>query len=158
MSGDPARPAPLRGFLLAAVLLGGCFRSHRSPPDGSGCFQGAYPSSPSELRRATALAPALVTTQLAGLHVLVRDAGQADRPIGAAWVWLGDDDESRRRAVGTDGGLTLSSLTPGDTRIRLRVFGFEPGAESVRVRAGYIDTLVFRRGYVGNECHVVPNR
>ena len=144
--------------LVVLLLLTGCVRSHALPPDTSGCFQGAYPSAPSELRRAMLPAPTLVTTQLAGLHVMVRDARRADVPLPNAFVWLVDDSLPNRRRLGLDARLTLTSLQPVATQVHVRGGYFEHGVDTVPLRAGYIDTLVFRRGYVGNECYIVPKR
>jgi hypothetical protein len=150
--------APSPASLVIVLLFAGCFRTHAPRPDTSGCFQGAYPSAPSELRRAMLPAPALVTTQLAGLHIMVRDARRADVPLPNAYVWLVDDAFSSRQRLGLDARLTVTTLQPVETQIRVRGGYFEHLVEMVPVRAGYIDTLVFRPGYLGNECYIVPQR
>ena len=145
--------------LSATLVLGGCFASRAPAPsrDNSGCFQGAYSSAASAVHLALRADPVLVATQRAGLHVAAFDAGPSKRALNTVLVWIGADEESRPRRTRPDGWLTVVQLLPGITEVRTRVFGFEPSKDSVRLRAGYIDTLVLRRGYVGNECLIVPD-
>jgi hypothetical protein len=141
-----------------ATVLSGCRAPHSRglAPDSSGCFEGAYPSLATERRRAVLPEPRLVRTQLAGLHILALDARAPHRPLVNVMVFVGSTSDAVAGRTDWNGRVTIYTPGNGILIVNTRVFAYEHSADSILFRAGYVDTLVLKRGYVGNECLIVP--
>lgn len=150
------RPA---AWFVGVLGLCACAHVRPSPHTGTelGCGAGGYASQPLMLRRATLPEPTLVGVHASGLRVAAYDADNG-APISNLRLQLTSAADSVTRQTTFHGDAVFAQVAAGMARLDARMFNFLPSRDSIRLRAGFIDTVELRLGRMGKECFIVPHR
>ena len=101
--------------------------------------------------------PALVHGDGSGLHVAAYDADNGIL-IANLRLQLTSAVDSVTRQTTLRGEAAFARVAAGMARLDARLFNFLPSRDSIRLRAGFVDTVELRLGRMGKECFIVPEQ